>query len=103
MKKLLTPLLFIAASILCGCVYHQPFTQGNVLSLTKTRAIHAGMSSEQVVAQLGSPVLQNMYADNRMTYVYTNQPTRNTTEISRFIVRFQNDRVAGVQTDLPNP
>ena len=102
MKKLRTFLLLITA-LLCGCVYHQPIRQGNVLSPTKTQAIHQGMTSEEVVAKLGSPVLENMYSDNRMTYVYTNQPKRNKTEITHFIVQFQNDQVVNIQSDVaPN-
>lgn len=97
MKSLRIFLLLITAT-LCGCVYHQPFEQGNILTPAKTQAIHRGMSSAQVTATLGSPVLKNMYADQRMTYVYTSQPTRNRTEVTRFIVQFQNDRVTNFRS-----
>ncbi len=100
MKFLRFFLLFVTAT-LCGCVYHQPFQQGNILSPAKTQSIHRGMTSEEVVATLGSPVLRNIYTDNRMTYVYTDQPTRNHTDITRFIVQFHNDRVVDIKTDLP--
>lgn len=100
MKKLRLPLLLLISAILCGCVYHPPFEQGNILSPTQTQKIHRGMSSEQVVAILGSPVLENMYSDNRMTYVYT-KSIKHKTAVTRFIVQFQNDVVVNIQTDLP--
>lgn len=66
MKHLRFALLLITAA-LCGCVYHQPIQQGNIFTATKMETIHNGMSSADVIAKLGSPVLENMYADNRMT------------------------------------
>lgn len=101
MRSLNAILMLGAFLLLTGCVYHQPFEQGNILTPTKTQAIHKGMTSEEVIAKLGSPVLENMYANNQMIYVYTKQPTRHTTEITRFIVQFQNDRVVNIATDLP--
>ena len=102
MKNLRFFLLLITA-MLCGCVYHPPIEQGNILSASRTQAIHVGMSSEALVAKLGSPVLENMYSDNRMTYVYTDQPSRNEMHIKRFIVQFQNDQVVNIQSDIaPN-
>ncbi|OGT40364.1 MAG: hypothetical protein A3E81_01070 [Gammaproteobacteria bacterium RIFCSPHIGHO2_12_FULL_36_30] len=100
MKKLRLLLLLLIPAILCSCIYHPPFQQGNILSPVQTQKIHRGMSSEQVVAILGSPVLENMYSDNRMTYVYTKSVKRKTA-VTRFIVQFQNDSVVNIQTDLP--
>lgn len=98
MKKLLGALLI--ATAVCGCVYHQPFEQGNVLTTSKVQSIHPGMSSAQVVATLGSPVLKNVYANRRMTYVYTNQPSRNQMIVKKLEIHFKNDRVTNIRTDL---
>lgn len=95
--KYLRFLLLFTTVALCGCVYHPPFEQGNILTPAKMQNIHNGMTSTEVVAQLGSPVLQNIYNDNRMTYVYTRQPTHRHTEVTRFIVQFRNDRVIDTQ------
>ena len=99
MKKLAFLLLLISAA-LCGCVYHPPFQQGNVLTASKTQSIHKGMTSEQVRTVLGSPVLENMFSDNRMTYIYTDQPKYNERKTKRFIVTFQNDEVVNIQSDI---
>jgi len=101
MKQLRIFLLLITAA-LCGCVYHQPIQQGNIYSASKMDTIHNGMTSEQVIAKLGSPVLENMYADNRMAYVYSDQPTRKNITVKRTIIQFQNDRVVDVETKKSN-
>lgn len=101
MKQLRFALLLLTA-VLCGCVYHQPVQQGNIFTATKMETIRNGMTSEQVVAKLGSPVLENLYVDNRMTYVYTDQPTRKDITVKRTIIQFQNDRVVNVETSRSN-
>ena len=98
MKKLIAALLITLA--LSACAYHFPFSQGNVLTLSKVRSIHPGMSAQQVVGVLGAPVLKNMYANRRMTYVYTQQPTRNKTVVKKLLVNFRNGAVYDVRTGL---
>lgn len=85
------------AALLTGCVYHPAFEQGNILTPAKMNAIHTGMTSAEVTAELGSPVLKNAYHDNRMSYVYTNQPSRSRMDITRFIINFQNDHVVSTK------
>lgn len=99
MKKIAS-ILLISTALLSGCVYHQSFEQGNILTPTKVQAIHRGMTPQQVEAQLGSPVLKNIYAEQRMTYIYTQQPTRNKMIVRRLIIDFQHDHVSNIRTDL---
>ncbi|PIZ03477.1 MAG: hypothetical protein COY58_09145 [Gammaproteobacteria bacterium CG_4_10_14_0_8_um_filter_38_16] len=100
MKKLLALCFIITATALSGCVYHNPFEQGNALTLSKVQSIHTGMTSAQVVGKLGSPVLKNIYADQRMSYVYTQQPTRSKTIVKKLVVQFRHDRVVNIRTEL---
>lgn len=92
--------ILIITAVLCGCVYHHPFQQGNVITPNKVQKIHAGMSSTQVVAALGSPVLKNVYTDGRMNYIYTSQPTRDKIIIKKLLIDFRNDRVVNIRTEL---
>lgn len=86
--------LFIVGSIfLAGCVYHQPIEQGNVLSAKKAATVKMGMTKSQVVTTLGHPVMENMYKDNRLVYVYTLQTSPTHMNKNRFIVTFRNNRV----------
>lgn len=100
MKKIIGLLLLIATTTLCGCAYHKSFEQGNILTLSNVKSIHTGMTSEQVVAKLGSPVLKNMYADQRMSYVYTQQPTRKETVVKKLVIQFRNNQVVDIRTEL---
>src|SRR5436853_347426 len=92
--------LLLMTSILCGCVYHYPFKQGNILTLEKVQKVHMGMSSTQVETVLGSPVLKNVYAGNRMNYVYTTHQARKKMVVKKLVIDFQNDRVVNIRTDL---
>lgn len=98
--KLLRIFLLVMTTAVCGCVYHHPFQQGNVITPSKAQTIHAGMTSAQVIAQLGSPVLKNAYSDGRMNYVYTSQPTRNRSIVKKLVINFRNDHVVNIRTDL---
>lgn len=100
MKRIVCLFLLIATTTLCGCVYHKSFEQGNILTLSNVRSIHTGMTSRQVTAKLGSPVLKNMYADQRMSYVYMQQPTRKQTIVKKLVIQFRNDRVVNIRTEL---
>lgn len=100
MKKLFALLLTVSAMMLCSCVYHPPFQQGNILTPTKVQTIKPGMTSAQVITTLGSPVLKNMYVDNRMTYIYTSSPSCKKIVIKKVIIAFANDQVVDVRTAL---
>ena len=99
MRKIILTLCFVFFS-LSGCVYHQAFEQGNVLTTAKVQTIHRGMSAQEVEAKLGSPVLKNLYVDNRMTYVYTQNPKRNEMTVRRLVIDFDNNKVTNIRTDL---
>ena len=100
MKKLVA--LFCAAGILCltSCVYRPAFEQGNILTPAKVQSITPGMTSAQVTAKLGSPVLENMYSDNRMTYVYTSSPSHSKIVVKKVMIEFKNDHVVNIRTAL---
>lgn len=100
MKKLLLSLPIFFTLTLCGCVYHPSITQGNVLTPQKMESIHNGMTSEQVVQLLGTPVLKNVFANNHMSYIYTTQESRKKIVIKKLEIDFQNDRVVNVRTWL---
>lgn len=100
MKKLFILFCMLTVIILCGCVYHPPFQQGNILTPAKIQSVKPGMTSAQVITILGSPVLQNMYADNRMTYVYTSSPSHNKIVIKKVMIDFSNGQVVNVRTAL---
>ena len=99
MKKMKLALIALTV-LLAGCVYHPTIEQGNILTPANARAIHPGMTSQAVVAKLGSPVLQNAYADGRMVYIYTSQASGKKMVVKQLEIDFQNNRVVNVRTEL---
>ena len=93
--------IMLITFILSGCLYHQPVEQGNVLTPQKMSRIKNGMSEGTVLAVLGQPVMENVYKDNRLVYVYTLQPSRTTLEKTSFIVTFSRGRVVSTKTLKP--
>lgn len=67
---------FLSASLLLtGCsifkLHQEKIQQGNLLTQSNLQKIHQGMSREEVVSLLGSPVLVNTFQNNVLNYVYT--------------------------------
>lgn len=100
MKKLFISAALATTISLCGCVYHPPIYQGNVLTPAKMQSIQLGMTSAQVIQKLGSPVLKNVYSQNHMSYIYTSQPTKEKMVIKKLEIDFKNDHVSNVRTWL---
>ena|SRR3990167_720084 len=100
MKKMIALISTACIITLSGCVYHPPFQQGNILTPAKVQKIQPGMTVDQVTKILGSPVLQNMYADNHMVYIYTSSPSRKEMVIKKVMIDFVNGQVTNVRTAL---
>jgi outer membrane protein assembly factor BamE len=100
MRSKLLPLALILTSalILSGC-YRIPVPQGNILSAQTVSKVRPGMSPSQVITILGTPVLNNVFVNNELAYVYTfKQGTKHMYQ-KRVIVYFRNNRVTHVMTD----
>jgi len=98
MKKLLITAFMGMTMAVCGCVYHPPIFQGNMITPKMVESVHVGMTSAQVVEIMGTPVLRNMYADNTATYVYTSEMNHKPMSIRRLEIDFRNDRVSSIRT-----
>jgi outer membrane protein assembly factor BamE len=100
MLRKLLPITIICTLLiaLSGC-YRVPVAQGNLLTEKNVAAIKKGMSPRQVIAKLGTPVLNNIYVENRMVYVYTFRPTYGDMTEKRFIIYFNNGKISSFTTD----
>ncbi len=96
-------LVFLALS-LSGCwfIYRPDIKQGNILNTRQVAAIHQGMSSDQIVALLGNPILVNVFADNQMIYVYTIQPGHGDFHAEQLRIYFVNGRVTQYTSSVRN-
>ena len=66
-------LIIVFALTLTACIYHPPVQQGNIITDKELSALRKGISKAKVRSLFGDSVLVNIYADNRLVYVYTFQ------------------------------
>lgn len=101
LRFLLCLLLLTAAS---ACVYEVEVQQGNKLEPQDIEAVELGMTRSQVRYLLGTPVVNNLFRDNRWDYVYYFKGGRGRGIERRWmIVWFEDDVVANIERDLISP
>ena len=77
-------------------VYRPTIQQGDVITQEEVNKLKPGMSKRQVRFVLGSPMLQDVFHDNRWDYSYTLGVGSTPDEIKKFSVYFENDRLVRV-------
>jgi outer membrane protein assembly factor BamE len=123
MRTRLTSLLFLGLLALAGCsttptedayrtsylerlpfVYKMPVQQGNLVSAEMVDALQPGMNKRQVRYLLGTPLLMDMFHQDRWDYTYTIQRGRNPMEVKRLTIWFQDDALVRIDGDIkPDP
>lgn len=88
-------LILTSIIALAGC-YHPEIQQGNNLSQQQISALKLGMTKEQVIAALGSPVLNDVFNPNRLVYIYTDLPNNNHYTEHKVILTFSNDKLTNI-------
>jgi outer membrane protein assembly factor BamE len=95
---LLTGLLFLVSA----CVYQLNIQQGNKLELNDVEALEVGMTRNQVRYLLGTPVVSDLFREDRWDYVYYFRMGRNPNVERRWlIVWFDGNLVSKVDRDVP--
>ena len=108
MKKILNIVCLTAmlgALVSCSIfrVYRPNIQQGNVVTSTQLKSIHRGMSRQQVINQLGYPVLSNIYYPDRLIYLYSYEPAYGQLTSQYLIVSFRNNKVIHIKTNMTIP
>lgn len=93
----------LIAGLLTGCVYKADIQQGNVITQDNLQNIHTGMSTAQVQKLLGKPLLNNVYRDNRLVYVYTMKRGHKKMTAISATISFINSRVTAVKVRYTPP
>jgi outer membrane protein assembly factor BamE len=102
MRKLLISLLFIASlQLISGCVpYYRPdIQQGNVVSQDMVDRLRPGMSKHQVQYILGTPLLVDVFHQERWDYYYSFEGQMSSREQKRLSIFFENGRLARIAGD----
>ena len=120
MHKLLIAMGALASLGLAGCstigdaipnaldnlplVYRPTIQQGNVVTQEQIDALKPGMSRSQVRFIMGTPMLVDVFHQDRWDYTYTRGVGSRIEEIRRTTLYFEGDRLARITGDLrPNP
>jgi outer membrane protein assembly factor BamE len=98
---LLPPLLAACNPLRVLSVYRMEIQQGNYVTQEMVSKLQAGMTRDQVRFVLGTPLLVDIFHDNRWDYVYRRQRSGSReVEERRLSVFFDNDRLVRIEGDV---
>ena len=87
-------------------VYQIDVTQGNYIEDDKLQKLEIGMTQEQVIFVLGSPMLIDQFDSSKWYYIRYIKPGGQPAQQSEIILTFNNRRLANIvseNTDQKNP
>ncbi|MGR9108108.1 MAG: outer membrane protein assembly factor BamE [Gammaproteobacteria bacterium] len=90
----------IASFILTSCVYQVDVEQGNIVTKDMVDLLEPNMNKRQVRYVLGTPLVVDVFHQDRWDYIYSIQPGGDVREQKRISVLFENDRLVGLQGDF---
>ena len=80
-------------------IYRPLIQQGNIVRQEKLNKIRPGMSKRQVQFILGSPMLKDMFHENRWDYAFTLTRGSKRLEEQHIILIFEDDQLVSVSGD----
>lgn len=96
MKRISNTLgILMIAGISAGCVYHPPIQQGNILEERMLAQLEPGMSPQQVLYVMGTPLINDPFTANRWDYLYYKR-TKHALERRLVTVYFENNQVSRI-------
>ncbi|MEJ2590609.1 MAG: outer membrane protein assembly factor BamE [Candidatus Thiodiazotropha sp.] len=108
MKKILISIALIFLPLLSGCanwenfsIVHSPeIDQGNIVTPEMVALLHPGMSKRQVRFALGSPMLIDVFHQERWDYDLSIKRRNEPLEIKKFSVYFDGDQLSRYEGDI---
>ena len=108
MKKILIHIVFIASLLVGGCSSWEDFSlvhvpdieQGNIVTPEMVALLEPGMSKRQVRFALGSPMLVDVFHDQRWDYLLSIKRRNEPLEIKQFSVYFEGDSLSRYEGDI---
>ncbi|MFB6434878.1 MAG: outer membrane protein assembly factor BamE [Candidatus Malihini olakiniferum] len=103
--KTLSVIAAMVVSLTTGCstlerlVYRIDINQGNYLAPADVAKIHVGMTKQQVVYTLGSPMMQGIFVSDTWFYVFRQQIGHETVKQQTLTLIFSQD---GILTNVQN-
>ena len=106
MKNILITLILSLGLFGCSSwsnlsLVHSPdIQQGNIITPEMVAELKPGMSKRQVKFLLGTPVLIDIFHQERWDYTFTMKKRNEAMEVKRFSVYFQGDELASYEGDI---
>jgi outer membrane protein assembly factor BamE len=100
MSKHLIFITGIASLILTSCVYKMDVAQGNIVTQEMVDLLEPNMNKRQVRYVLGTPLVVDVFHQDRWDYIYSSQTEGGAREQKRISVIFKDDRLTGLQGDF---
>ncbi len=107
MQKLLISLLCVASLLIGGCstnkipgVYRPDIQQGNVVTQEMVDKLRPGMTRQQVQYIMGTPLLVDVFHQDRWDYLYSMEADGNDRQQERISIFFEDDRLVRIAGDF---
>lgn len=82
-----------------GCIlrpYRMDVQQGNILQAATVQQVRIGMTKDEVVDLLGTPMLDNAFARDYWTYVFTSQVNGGKIDRQEVVIHFTSGKVSKI-------
>jgi outer membrane protein assembly factor BamE len=103
-------LICVAAILLSGCgsvssfsfpgVYRLDIPQGNIITQEMVDQLRPGLSKNQVIFILGTPLVRDTFHQDRWDYLYSYQPGGGERAQERLTVFFENNQLSHFEGDF---
>ena len=100
MPKHLIFIACFASLFLSGCIYKLDIQQGNIVTQEMIDQLEPNMNKRQVRYIMGTPLLIDVFHQERWDYIYSFQPGGEVREQNRISLLFKDERLAGIQGDF---
>ena len=97
-KILITTLVLLGLTLgMQSCSYYRvDIRQGNTLDQETVDSLRVGMTKQQVIFLMGTPLLQDPFHANRWDYVYTFQPGGGEMTSQHVWLQFEGDQLTKI-------
>jgi len=92
----ITSIILMAVSVSSCTVYEIDVQQGNVLDKEAVDKLKIGMTKQQVLFVLGSPIIKDAFRSNRWDYVHTFRPGKGEMTQRTITVYFDNNKLTKI-------
>ncbi len=107
LQKLLTTVALCASLLVAGCStvklpgqYKIDIQQGNVISQEAVAKLKPGMTKSQVRFALGTPLLVDVFHQDRWDYIYSIQRDGKERQQRRLSIFFADDKLTHIEGDV---